>query len=236
MLILQIETATSVCSCALSLNGKTIAVKEINQINVHVEKITLLIGSLLKEGNYSFEDLSAVAVSMGPGSYTGLRIGVSTAKGLCYALDIPLLAVNTLDAMAQGFIDKYPKQPKDAFICPMIDARRMEVYSAVYDAQLNQIDPVAARIIDEDSFKSLGQGRTLMLFGDGSEKFTDTFLNNEQIVIHKDFVNSAANLSGIAFDKAQNKNFEDVAYFEPFYLKDFVPTQAKNKKGPFPVP
>src|SRR5690606_1337562 len=109
MLILQIETATTVCSCALSLNGKTIAVKEINQINVHIEMLTSLIRSLLEEGNHSFKDLGAIAVSMGPGSYTGLRIGVSTAKGLCYALDIPLLAVNTLDAMAQGFIKKFPE-------------------------------------------------------------------------------------------------------------------------------
>lgn len=235
MLILQIETATSVCSCALSLHGKTIAVKEINQVNVHIEKITLLIESLLKEAHYGFEDLYAIAVSMGPGSYTGLRIGVSTAKGLCYALDIPLLAVNTLEAMAQGFIDNYPEHGEGALICPMIDARRMEVYSAVYDTKLNQIDPVAARIIDEDSFESLSQRNTLILFGDGAEKFTDTFLANERIVIFKDFVNSATYLSKVAFEKAQNKTFEDVAYFEPFYLKDFVPTQAKNKKGPFPV-
>lgn len=236
MLILQIETATSVCSCALSLQGKTIAIKEIDQINVHIEKLTLLIESLLEEAGYAFKDLEAVAVSMGPGSYTGLRIGVSTAKGLCYALDLPLLAVNTLDAMAQGFMDQYSEQGKEALICPMIDARRMEVYSAVYDCKLNQINPVAARIIDGDSFKGLIVGsNTLVLFGDGAEKFTETFLTNEQIVIHKGFVNSAAYLSRLAFEKAHNRAFEDVAYFEPFYLKDFVPTQPKNKKGPFPV-
>lgn len=236
MLILQIETATSVCSCALSLQGKTIAIKEIDQINVHIEKLTLLIESLLDEAGYAFRDLEAVAVSMGPGSYTGLRIGVSTAKGLCYALDIPLLAVNTLDAMAQGFIDQYSEHEERVLICPMIDARRMEVYSAVYDSKLNQIDPVAARIIDGDSFKSLiPSGNTLVLFGDGAEKFTETFLTNEQVIIYKGFVNSAAYLSKLAFEKAKNRDFEDVAYFEPFYLKDFVPTQAKNKKGPSPV-
>lgn len=235
MLILQIETATSVCSCALSLKGEAIAVKEINQPNVHIEKLTLLIESLLKETGYAFEDLNAVAVSMGPGSYTGLRIGVSTAKGLCYALGIPLLAVNTLDAMAQGFVDQYSERGEGVLICPMIDARRMEVYSAVYDSGLNQIDPVAARIIDEDSFKSLSQESTLILFGDGAEKFTETFQANDQIIIHKDFLNSAAYLSRLAFEKTQRKDFEDVAYFEPFYLKDFVPTQAKNKKGPSPV-
>ena len=235
MLILQIETATSVCSCALSLNGKTIAVNEINQINVHIEKITLLIESLLKESNYTFEDLDAVAVSKGPGSYTGLRIGISTAKGLCYALDIPLLSINTLDAMAKGFVDNHPEYIETALICPMIDARRMEVYSAIYDSDINQIEPVAARIIDASSFDSLSEEGQIVLFGDGAEKFIEIFSNNKRVVIFEGFVNSASYLSEIAFKKAQNKEFEDVAYFEPFYLKDFVPTQAKNKKGPSPV-
>lgn len=230
MLILQIETATSVCSCALSLNGKTVAVKEINQINIHIEKITLLIESLLEESSYAFEDLDAVAVSMGPGSYTGLRIGVSTAKGLCYALDIPLIAVNTLPMMAQGFIDKYPALCEKSLICPMIDARRMEVYSAVYNAGLNMIEPVAARIIDESSFEELSKDNSLVLFGDGAEKFADVFLDHTKVVVFKGFVNSAGYLSKASFEKAQSKDFEDVAYFEPFYLKDFVPTQPKNKK------
>jgi tRNA threonylcarbamoyladenosine biosynthesis protein TsaB len=235
MLILQIETATSVCSCALSLNGKTIAIKEINQINIHIEKITLLIEALLKESNYSFGDIDAVAVSRGPGSYTGLRIGVSTAKGLCYALDIPLISVNTLDAMAKGFVEKHQEDFLGFSFCPMIDARRMEVYSAVYDSNLNQIEPVEARIIDESSFEYLSTKSKVVIFGDGAEKFTDLFIHNEGITVFKGFVNSAGYLSEIAFEKAQKKVFENVAYFEPLYLKDFVPTLAKNKKGPSPV-
>ena len=155
MLILQIETATAVCSCALSLNGETIALRELNQANVHIEKLTLLIEEVLEAAGRTLKDLNAVAVSMGPGSYTGLRIGVSTAKGLCYALDIPLLAVSTLDAMASGFLEKHPDLQNEALICPMIDARRREVYSAVYAADLSKIEPVAARIIDESSFIDL---------------------------------------------------------------------------------
>lgn len=234
MLILQIETATSVCSCALSLNGETIAIKEINQINIHIEKITLLIESLLEETGYEIGDLNAIAVSRGPGSYTGLRIGISTAKGLCYALDIPLIAINTLDAMAYGFMHFHYAGLEGALICPMIDARRREVYSAVYDADLNQIEQVAARIIDESSFDHASENNRIVLFGDGAEKFTDTFLGSERVVVFKGFVNSSSYLSKTAYEKAKKGEFENVAYFEPFYLKDFVPTQAK-KKGPSPV-
>lgn len=234
MLILQIETATSVCSCALSLNGETIAIKEINQVNVHIEKITVLIASLLKETGYEIGELNAIAVSRGPGSYTGLRIGVSTAKGLCYALDIPLIAISTLDAMAYGFKRSHYAGLESALICPMIDARRREVYSAVYDADLGQIEQVAARIIDESSFDHVSENKRIVLFGDGADKFTDTFLGNERVVVFKGFVNSSSYLSMEAYEKAKRGEFEDVAYFEPFYLKDFVPSQAK-KKGPSPV-
>lgn len=253
MLILQIETATSVCSCALSLNGETIAVKEINQANVHIEKITLFIEALLKETGHAFDDLDAIAVSMGPGSYTGLRIGVSTAKGLCYALDIPLLAVNTLEAMAYGFRQKYSALSSISMICPMIDARRMEVYSAVYVENLNLIEPVAARIIDENSFNHLIEKGNLILFGDGAEKFNELFperieevdvldqSNKEvavgegelpkrgNVIVVNDFVNSASYLSKLAYEKALKNQYESVAYFEPFYLKDFLPTQPKKK-------
>lgn len=235
MLILQIETATSVCSCALSLNGKTIGVKEINQPNIHIEKLTLLIRALLQESEHTFDELNAIAVSTGPGSYTGLRIGVSTAKGLCYALDIPLIAVNTLDAMAEGFLEKFLMVDQGSLICPMIDARRMEVYSATYDYRLKQVEGTAARIIDENSFKELGNKYKLLLFGDGANKFTQLFHNTNHVEIIEGFENSAAYLTKKAYQKAQNKEFENLAYFEPFYLKDFVPTQSRNKKGPFPV-
>lgn len=227
MLILQIETATAVCSCSLSLNGEEVAVRELNEANVHIEKLTLLIEEVLSVVGNALEDLDAVAVSMGPGSYTGLRIGVSTAKGLCYALDIPLISVNTLDAMASGFIEKHAQAYGKYLICPMIDARRREVYSAIYTSDLTKVEPVAARIIDENSFQDVSN--TLVLFGDGAEKFTDTFLGDEKVVVFNGFVNSAQYLTKIAYQKAMQQDFEDVAYFEPFYLKDFVPTQPKKK-------
>lgn len=230
MFILQIETATSVCSCALSWKGETIALKELNQPNVHIEKLTLLIEEVMEAAGRTLSELEAVAVSMGPGSYTGLRIGVSTAKGLCYALEIPLLAVNTLDAMAAGFMQQHPDRLGGTLICPMIDARRREVYSAVYTTNLGLVAPVAARIIDEDSFLDLSISDKLVLFGDGAEKFDDTFASNDRVEVMLGFVNSARYLSGPAYQKALQGDFENVAYFEPFYLKDFVPTQAKKKK------
>lgn len=227
MLILQIETATAVCSCALSLNGELIAVREVNQANVHIEKLTLQIEELMSEVGNTLEDLDAVAVSMGPGSYTGLRIGVSTAKGLCFALDIPLISVNTLDAMASEFIVKHSTEYTEKLICPMIDARRREVYSAVYTSHLTKIEPVAARIIDENSFQNISN--TVVLFGDGAEKFSETFLGSERVLVFSGFTNSASHLTKIAYEKGMRQDFEDVAYFEPFYLKDFVPTQPKKK-------
>lgn len=230
MLILQIETATSVCSCALSWKGETIALKELNQPNVHIEQLTLLIGEVMEVAGRSLEELEAVAVSMGPGSYTGLRIGISTAKGLCYALDIPLLAVNTLDSMAAGFVEQQPECVEYGLICPMIDARRKEVYSAIYTPHLERVAPVAARIIDERSFLEVTTSNQLVLFGDGAEKFEDTFASSEQVKVVSGFLNSARYLSGPAYQKAQRGDFEDVAYFEPFYLKDFVPTTPRSKQ------
>lgn len=230
MLILQIETATSVCSCALSLNGKTIALKEIKQANVHIEKLTLLIEEVLHETSYAFADLNAVAVSKGPGSYTGLRIGVSTAKGLCFALDIPLIGVDTLFAMTCGFLQNTTLSKKGKLFCPMIDARRREVYSAVFTEDLKLLEEVAARIIDEESFSAITQDAELVLFGDGAEKFKETFSQDKKIIVITDFSNSAAHLSFAAYKKAQQNDFEDVAYFEPYYLKDFVPTLAKKKQ------
>lgn len=230
MLILQIETATSVCSCALSLNGKTIVLKEINEANVHIEKLTLLIEEALKEANYDFADLNAVAVSKGPGSYTGLRIGVSTAKGLCFALDIPLIGIDTLSAMTFGFLQNKDSLKSDKLFCPMIDARRREVYSAIFTEDLSLLEEVGARIIDEESFQKLTEDKHLILFGDGAAKFEETFAADEKTQVITDFSNSAAYLSTLAYKKAQEADFEDLAYFEPFYLKDFVPTISKKKQ------
>jgi len=232
MLLLQLETATSVCSCALSIDGRTIAVKEENEPNIHGAFLTLFIQELMEDAGYELTQLDGIAVSMGPGSYTGLRIGVSTAKGLCYALDKPLLAVNTLDAMASGYLQRRGiNDATSTYLCPMIDARRMEVYLAVYDADLVTVNEVSAQVIDGQSFNHLPQAETILLFGDGARKLSPLFERNKQIEIIADFGNSAADLSRLAFQKAQNHQFENVAYFEPFYLKDFIPTQAKKKNN-----
>lgn len=226
-LILLIETATSNCSVALSENGKIIAVKEANEQNIHASHITLFIHKLMKNTGKKYTDLKAVAVSKGPGSYTGLRIGVSTAKGLCYALDIPLLGVDTLEAMACGLLLQNEISDSELLI-PMIDARRMEVYTGVFKSNLELVEPVHAKIIDEFSFDQLNKGN-LILFGDGSTKFKQLFASKTNIEF-KEYTNSATDLNQIAWRKFKNQDSEDTAYFEPFYLKDFfISSGTKNK-------
>src|ERR1700679_1775691 len=167
-MILQIETATSSCSVALANQGKVLAVKQLDGRNVHAEMITLFIEEVVAAAGIKYEDLDAVAVSSGPGSYTGLRIGVSTAKGLCFALEKPLIAVETLTAMAHGALKRGETALNDdLLLCPMIDARRMEVYTALFDKELVQLKPTAAEIIDEHSFSDLLNNHRLLFFGDG---------------------------------------------------------------------
>ncbi|ADY52314.1 peptidase M22 glycoprotease [Pseudopedobacter saltans DSM 12145] len=221
-LILHIETSTATCSVALSENGNLLGTIDRTDKNIHASSLTLFIEELLHQSGRNIKDLDAVAVSMGPGSYTGLRIGVSTAKGLCYALDIPLIAVNTLEAMANGFKNRCFSVNKQTLFCPMIDARRMEVYCAVFDDELNMVKGVDAVIIDENSFKDILDTHIVYFFGDGSAKCEDvlgTHLNARVLDI---YVNNAADMVNIAQEKFDNGNFVDVAYFEPFYLKDYV--------------
>lgn len=225
-LILQLETSTISCSVALSLDGKPIAVKELAERNIHAGYLTLFIEDVMEQCGKALRDIDAVAVSMGPGSYTGLRIGVSTAKGLCYALDIPLIAINTLQAMTVGFMSLYNDQ--SVLFCPMIDARRMEVYAAVYNSQLDELLPVEARIIDENSFSDLLQNQKIVFFGDGAMKCQEVLAGNPNALFVPEFLNSAKDLSSLAALKYDRKDFEDVAYFEPFYLKDFLITQSKK--------
>jgi len=217
-LILQIETATTVCSVALSENGNVLAYKEIQQRNVHAEVITLFIDEVLKMANKQYNELNAVAVSCGPGSYTGLRIGISVTKGLCYSLDIPLIAIETLEAMADGMQTAIDK----VLFCPMIDARRMEVFTAVFDADGNQIKATSAEIIDQDSFSDLLKTNKIIFFGDGAAKCSDVLGGSPNAQIIPDFQNSALHLTKKATEKFQAKDFEDTAYFEPYYLKDFI--------------
>jgi tRNA threonylcarbamoyladenosine biosynthesis protein TsaB len=227
-LILLLETATSSCSVALSENGKIIAFKEANERNIHASHITLFIEELMIKTGKKYSDLKAVAVSKGPGSYTGLRIGVSTAKGLCYALDIPLLGINTLEAMATGLMTQNDIQDSDLLI-PMIDARRMEVYTGIFRKDLRVIEQVSAKIVDAASFDQF-ESKKLVLFGDGADKFKELFSAQSNIRFI-DFTNSARDLNFLACRKFSNGETENVVYFEPFYLKDFLLTKSTKSKA-----
>lgn len=219
--ILQIETATTSCSVALSQNGKVLAFKEVNARNIHAEVVTVYIDDLINNAGLIYADIDAVAVSCGPGSYTGLRIGVSTAKGLCFAIDKPLIAVETLAAMACGIKNKTTVDP-EMLVCPMIDARRMEVFTAVFDAAGTIVKSTAAEIIDENSFADLLENNKILFFGDGAEKCKETLGGYANAYFLADFTNSSVDLTSIATAKFNKADFADLAYFEPFYLKDFI--------------
>ncbi|MBQ8222579.1 MAG: tRNA (adenosine(37)-N6)-threonylcarbamoyltransferase complex dimerization subunit type 1 TsaB [Bacteroidales bacterium] len=230
LMILCLETSTAVCSVALVEEGNVIALRESLDGQNHAEKITLFIDEVMKEANVAYKDLDAVAVSKGPGSYTGLRIGVSTAKGLCYAMEKPLIAIDTLEAMAWGFkVNKSMSQEVNKILCPMIDARRMEVYSAFFNEKLERTTETEALIIDENSFMELKQNHHLFLFGDGADKLFTLFEKEENITVVEKFHCSAAYMATLAEKALKEKDFVDAAYFEPFYLKDFVPGIPKVK-------
>lgn len=213
--LLHLETATKVCSVALSLEGKILQLQEIEEDGyAHGEKLTLLIEKVLQLENIDISELAAVSVSSGPGSYTGLRIGVSTAKGLCYALGIPLISIDSLLAIQQVAKEKYPNQT----IAALIDARRMEVFSAIFNEQDELLKPISADIIDENSYLNL---EPFIACGDGAPKLQEIW-NGRKITIDSDIRSSAKGQVELAYQKFKNANFEDVAYFEPFYLKDFV--------------
>ena len=214
-ILLCIETATTNCSVALSVNGSVIALKEDRSDRYsHAEQLHVFINLVLEEAGVGKEQLDAVVISKGPGSYTGLRIGVSAAKGLCYALDKPLVSVSTLRALAG-------QEKGTDFIIPMLDARRMEVYAAVFGAQYELLRETQAEIVDESSFEEyLQQGPTTFI-GSGVEKF-QKLVTHENAKYVKDAMPSASDLAPIAEEKFMKRDFEDVAYFEPYYLKDFV--------------
>ncbi len=220
-LILNIETATKNCSVSLAENGKTIALKEVNDGSYsHAENLHVFIQDVLKDANKSLKDVAAVAVSKGPGSFTGLRIGVSTVKGLCYALDVPLIATNTLQALALQVTKE------KGLIIPMLDARRMEVYSAVFNTDNSQVREIQAQILDDTSFATYLDTNEVYFIGDGVAK-TKEIITHKNAFFIDDKLPSANEMAKLSFDKFQQKDFEDVAYFEPFYLKDFV-TNAKR--------
>lgn len=213
--ILQLETATRNCSVAISKEGKTIALKEFADLGYsHAEKLHVFVAEVLAEARITHQELNAVAVSQGPGSYTGLRIGVSAAKGFCYALGIPLLALDTLESLARQI------NISEGVIIPMIDARRMECYTAIYNSNYTQTRAVEAQIIDSDSFGEISE--KIHVIGDGASKCT-TVLTDAKFVFHSEIVfPSAKEMSTTSYQKYLQKEFSDVAYFEPFYLKDFM--------------
>jgi len=231
-LILCLETATENCSVALFRDEHLLGIRESSARNVHSSVLTLFIEEITREAGIPLTALDAVAISMGPGSYTGLRIGVATAKGLCYALDKPMIAVSTLQAMAAGILGELTKKNSVSadlsapasrlLICPMIDARRMEVYCALYDDQCREVEAVRAEIIDPDSFGPiLGRGR-VVFGGEGAHKCKPALEGHPNALFLDHFSASAQFLIHLATAKFNNLEFENLAYFEPFYLKDFI--------------
>ncbi|MCC7301530.1 MAG: tRNA (adenosine(37)-N6)-threonylcarbamoyltransferase complex dimerization subunit type 1 TsaB [Bacteroidia bacterium] len=225
-LILNIESATTVCSVALSCNGEILSLRERNEGYSHAEHLTFFCEEVLKEAGRKFSGLDAIAVSKGPGSYTGLRIGVSAAKGFAFALGIPLISVSTLHAMASRLVSEFREIGTNDSIIPMIDARRKEVYCAVYDRQLTEREPVQALILQPESFQKWRAKGTIHLLGDGAGKAMDLLAPGE-VHYHPRVLPSAAALVPFAEERYLRKKFEDVAYFEPYYLKDFIAGQKK---------
>lgn len=227
--ILNIDTSTTVCSVALSAGGECLSMRKDESGNNHSRVIGVFTQQLLQEADSNGWKVAAVALSQGPGSYTGLRIGTSFAKGLCYGMDIPLIAIPTLKIMAWAVAQRLKAEGVHtaALLCPMIDARRMEVYSAVYNMELNEVEAVSAKIIDHESFSDLLANRKIYFFGNGSNKCKDAITSHNATFI--DGVNPLATDMAVMAHEAYNKKvFADVAYFEPFYLKDFIATKPKR--------
>ncbi len=226
-IILNIETTTKNCSVSIAEKGKIIAIKELNNGNYsHAEVLHPFIVDILKEANLTSDSIDAVAVSKGPGSYTGLRIGVSAAKGLCFAFDKPLISIDTLTSLS------YSIAIEEGVIVPMLDARRMEVYSAVFDKKHNQIREIKAEIIDENSFCEYLENSTVYFLGDGSQKCKE-FITHENAIFIDAMFPSAKEMAKLSYDKYKKNDIENVAYFEPFYLKDFIVIPEKKKKPTF---
>ncbi|MCX7985687.1 MAG: tRNA (adenosine(37)-N6)-threonylcarbamoyltransferase complex dimerization subunit type 1 TsaB [Bacteroidales bacterium] len=231
--ILCIETSENFCSVALSENGRLVLQLVDDSDRNHSQILTVLIDSLLKQVNLSVDSLSAVAVSRGPGSYTGLRIGTSVAKGICYAANIPLIAVSTLETLCYAALNDtfFNKNTSDLLLCPMIDARRMEVYMQFFSRDVKPVSEIEAKIVSSDSFLPILKEKTVVFFGSGADKI-ERLYNSPSAIFLNGVRPYAQYMISSAFKCYSSNVFEDVAYFEPFYLKNFLPTKSgKNLLG-----
>ena len=231
-LILCIETGTDICSVGIAENGELVSLRESDEGRDHARKDGVFVDEILKENRLDPDDLDAVAVGKGPGSYTGLRIGVSFAKGLCYGLRKPLVAVGSLDALCEVAREDYEagilsvEDWERAVLCPMVDARRMEVYTQLFDAQGQPLTEVSAEVVGEGSFAAFrGQGRPFVIFGSGARKCAGILSD----AVCVEVTPSARGLARLAQQALDEGRTEDIAYFEPFYLKDFVVTTSRKK-------
>lgn len=222
-MLLHLETATAVCSAALSHNGKLIGYTESAEPRAHAQVLTVFIQQLLQEANITAEQVEAVSISAGPGSYTGLRIASSVAKGFCYAANIPLIALNTLEIMASGYLEE---NNLTVTIAPMIDARRDEVFTAVYDGGLNPQLPPTPLLLTAESYAEF-LTEPVHFIGDGAAKFEAVIAPKANVVFAPAFYPKASHQVKLARQKFTAKQFEDVAYFEPNYLKEFYTTMKK---------
>jgi tRNA threonylcarbamoyladenosine biosynthesis protein TsaB len=229
-MILCLETATTICSVALCDSAGIISLRESRENKSHASQLTVFIEELLKENNVRAKDLDAVAVSKGPGSYTGLRIGVSVAKGLAFAAGLPLIGIETTMSMFYGIIkesvNKFRTDSQTLF-CPMLDARRMEAYYCLYDINGKVVRNISASIIDKDSFSDFPENVKIIFFGDGAEKCRNV-ISRSNSVFADQYVISATHMHYPVYKAFNKGHFEDIAYFEPFYLKDFIATIPKR--------
>lgn len=227
-IILHIETATEICSVALSRGKQLIALKEESKGLSHAEKLIPFIEELVKSNQLQLSDINAVAVSIGPGSYTGLRIGASTAKGLCYALDIPVITISTLKSIAIGAQQDRFDIEKPYLIAPMIDARRMEVYTTLYSSDMELMNEIHSEIIDEESFRDIMENHLVIFCGNGMQKCKE-LLSKYPNAMFSESPLSAQNMIETAYHKFESEDFDDLPYFEPFYLKDYLPGKSTVK-------